>query len=140
MRERMTLSQESLTGADLQDGDFLWPKKPNSFVPYSQTNVSANEDEEIWRHEKQRFLEQAEGGQTTLTSEQLEAIRAMSYREFLARYHGDQDLAGPELYAAPAGFYVGHVAIVHQVQDDIVVVEALWGMTVMAKPLKDWLR
>ena len=116
--------------SELEAGDFLWPKKPSAFVPYSEAATDVSDDQRIWENEKRHFLERAERGELTSTADQLAEIRRMDYREFLARYNGDRHPGVREVYAA-AGLYVGHVAIVGGRSDgDLTVIEALWGRTV----------
>lgn len=136
----MNLIPEKLRTSELEDGDFLWPKEPSAFVPYSQTNVDVSEDQRIWECEKHCFLQRTKRGQTTLTTDQLLAIRAMDYDEFLASYHGSLNPDAPGAHAAAAGgLYVGHVAIVHcQPHGEVSVVEALWGKVVQIMPFKNW--
>ena len=122
-------------------GDFLWPKKPGVFVPYSQqANIGPERDAEIWEREKQEFLDQARSGQTGLSPEQLQELRGLTYREFLARYEGDQKPGQPGVYSSGGGLYVGHVGIIDiNPNGEPEVIEALWGPGVTRRTYKDWL-
>ena len=122
-------------------GDLLWPKKPGSFVPYSQqSDVGPQRDAQIWQSEKQKFLSDASQGRSGLSADQLREIERLDYREFLARYEGDQKPDQPGVYSSGAGLYVGHVAIIDVgTNGDPEVIEALWGSGVVRHSYKSWL-
>src|SRR5258708_28460590 len=95
-------------------GDLLWTKKPGVFVPYSQDlTVDLRRDQQIWETEKENFLDRARAGNTELSPQQIAEIQALTYREFLARYEGDQKPDQPGVYSSGAGIYVGHVGIIN---------------------------
>ncbi|MCK1403876.1 YiiX/YebB-like N1pC/P60 family cysteine hydrolase [Bradyrhizobium sp. 76] len=122
-------------------GDFLWPKKPGEFVPYSQqANAGPEHDAAIWQKEKQQFLEQAATESSGLSASQLAQIKDLDYREFLARYEADQRPGTPGVYSSGGGVYVGHVAIVNITSDrKPEVVEAIWGAGVVRHSYESWL-
>ena len=94
-------------------GDLLWPKKPGSFVPYNQrVGTGPEQDRQFWEQEKEDFLKRAANGETSLTAEQIDNIRRLDYREFVARYHGNQKPDEPGVYSSGGGLYVGHVALI----------------------------
>jgi hypothetical protein len=118
----------------------VWPKKPDSFVPYSQQDTSVDDDRTIWEREKRAFLDRVAHEGTYLTPDQVDALRALDYREFLARYHGDQQPGVPGLYSSGGGMYVGHVGIVDVAPGgSISIIEALWEKGVVRHSYKDWL-
>ena len=120
--------------AMFEAGDLLWPKKPGVFVPYSQQiGTGPARDRQIWEQEKQEFLDRAVRGHTSMTSEQIADLRRLDYREFVARYHGDQKPGEPGVYSSGGGLYVGHVAL-----GQPVVIEALWDKGVRSS-YKDWI-
>jgi hypothetical protein len=122
-------------------GDFLWPKKPGVFVPYSQqTNLGPHDDRRIWEGEKREFLEKAPQKGSYLSPEKLDDLRRLDYREFIARYHGDQIPGVPGLYSSGGGVYVGHVAIIDIASNgDVWVIEALWERGVVRQAYSDWI-
>lgn len=124
-----------------ESGDLVWPKKPGAFVPYSQRpDAPVEQDREIWEREKRTFLDRVAREETYLSPDQIAALRALDYREFLARYHGDQAPGVPGLYSSGGGMYVGHVGIVDITSNgEISIIEALWARGVMRSPYKDWL-
>ncbi len=124
-----------------ESGDLLWPKKPGAFVPYSQrAEFDIQRDREIWEREKSEFLDRVAREKTYLSAQQIDALRALDYREFLARYHGDQQPGIPGVYSSGGGIYVGHVGIIDVASSGaIFVVEALWGRGVIRHSYDEWL-
>jgi Permuted papain-like amidase enzyme, YaeF/YiiX, C92 family len=126
--------------ATFESGDFVWPKKPGVFVPYTQgVNRDPKRDQEIWEKEKREFINRA-AKDTYLTERQIDSIRRLDYREFLARYHADQRPDNPGVYSSGGGLYVGHVGIVEvSATGEIDVIEALWDQGVVRQSYKKWL-
>jgi hypothetical protein len=124
-----------------ESGDFLWPKKPGAFVPYRQRlDLTPKRDQEVWESEKSEFLRRSVAESTYLTQAQLSALRNLDYREFLARYHGDQEPDTPGVYSSSEGLYVGHVGIVDITSSgQIYVIEALDDQGVVRNSYTDWL-
>jgi hypothetical protein len=124
-----------------QSGDLVWPKKPGTFVPYSQDyDATPETDQAIWERERTEFLRQAETGSTHLTGDQLEALKKLDYREFLSRYHADQQPGEPGVYGTGGGIYVGHVGIVDVSSDgEIYIIEALLDRGVVRTSYRAWL-
>jgi hypothetical protein len=122
-------------------GDLVWPKKPGKFVPYSQsTNATPEIDRRIWEHEKAEFLAKAERGESRLTSEDMRELRSLDYREFVARYHGNQRPGEPGVYSGGSGVYVGHVGIIEMAgSGEPFVIEALWGRGVERQSYRNWI-
>lgn len=142
VRAQIIQQSPPLPRTDLfNSGDFLWPKTPGEFVPYTQqANIGPQHDAEIWNKEKQKFLEQATGGQSGLSANQLKQIQNLDYREFLARYEADQKPGMPGVYSSGGGIYVGHVAIINIGADGKPeVIEALWGPGVVRHSYESWL-
>jgi hypothetical protein len=125
--------------AKFESGDFVWPKKPGVFVPYTQTsNFNRRQDQEVWEREKREFLNRSKKG-TYLTQAQLEAIRDLDYREFHARYHADQMPDTLGVYSSGGGLYVGHVGIVEvNPSGNIEIIEALSDRGVVRHSYKEW--
>jgi hypothetical protein len=126
-----------------ESGDLLWPKKPGQFVPYRSVVAAdpVEDEEQRWLREKQEFIKRARAGTTYFTVDELETLEKMSFREFYARYAGDQKPGVPGAYSSGGGIYVGHVAILH-IDDEKVpwVIEALWGKGVVRGTYVDWIR
>jgi hypothetical protein len=142
-----TIAQERSSRPDtnrLQNGDLIWPKKPGSYVPYDQPiepRPEVNDDEQKWNAERDRFLRQIQTKAPYFTPEAIEQLRNLSFREFYARYAGDQVADSPGVYGAGPGLYVGHVAIVEVDQlGERWMVEALFNDGVVRHTFADWLR
>jgi Permuted papain-like amidase enzyme, YaeF/YiiX, C92 family len=129
--------------ATFQSGDLLWPKKPGQFVPYRSVIAAdpVDDEEKRWLQERGEFITRARPGDTYLTSDELGTLETMSFREFYARYAGDQKPGIPGAYSSGNGIYVGHVAILSVDNENVVwVIEALWGKGVVRSSYADWLR
>jgi hypothetical protein len=126
-----------------QAGDFVWPKKPGIYVPY---NTSSRDDpkteEHRWLAERDRFVANASTLAPHLTAGEIDRLRTLSFREFYARYAGDQVPDAPGLYASGSGIYVGHVGIIEM--DDQSgepwVIEALWTHGVVRHSYQNWIK
>jgi hypothetical protein len=127
-----------------QSGDFIWPKKPGAFVPYRSGSPSQFENERLqWQRERQEFLqrEAVKSAADRLPSADLELIRSLDFREFHARYAGDQRPGVPGAYSTGGGIYVGHVGIIEiDPGGSQWVIEAIWGEGVIRHSYSDWLR
>ena len=125
-----------------QAGDFVWPKKPGSFVPYNAGSKNSPErDRDNWRQERDTYLGTV-GATLTPDAElrqRIQIFRDMDYREFLAVYEGNQEIGVPGAYSG-GSVYVGHVGIVDIDGDGIPwVIEALIGKGVVKTRYVDWL-
>jgi hypothetical protein len=124
-------------------GDLVWPKRPGVYVPYLDETPrnDPKEEERRWIAERDRFVADASTVAPHLTAADIERLRTMSFREFYARYVGDQIPDTPGAYASGGGIYVGHVGII-----DIApsgkpwVIEALNGAGVVQHSYEDWLK
>jgi Permuted papain-like amidase enzyme, YaeF/YiiX, C92 family len=128
-----------------QSGDLVWPKKPGAFVPYrSGSSTQLESDQSQWQRERQEFLTREAGksaGRKSLSDSELESIRRLDFREFHARYAGDQRPGVPGAYATGGGVYVGHVGIIEmEANGSTWVIEAIWGKGVIRQSYSDWLR
>lgn len=126
-----------------ESGDLVWPKKPGAFVPYkSELAAGPVENEEhVWLQEKREFIARARNGGTYFNSEQLNALDKMSFREFYARYAGDQKPDIPGAYSSGNGVYVGHVGIIKVDSERIPwVIEALLNKGVVKSRYADWIK
>lgn len=126
---------------NFETGDFVWPKKPGAYVPYNAGMItSVNGDEEIWKAEREAFLNRLAKEPGYFSLSDIEQIKRLTFREFYARYAGDQEPGVPGLYGMDAGIYVGHVGIVEvEAGGEIWVIEALWGKGVVRWLYRDWL-
>jgi hypothetical protein len=125
-----------------ESGDFLWPKKPGAYVPYNSGGqaIVARDDAVEWEVGKQEFLKRIENDPGYFTKADIAAIRELTYREFYARYAGDQQPDMPGVYSAGSGIYVGHVGIVDIDGDGKPwVIEALMGDGVVRTAYDKWL-
>ena len=125
-----------------ESGDFIWPKKPGAYVPYnSASENSVNQDEQRWLREREAFLERVQREPTYLTQQDIENIRQLTYREFYARYAGDQTPGVPGNYSTGGGIYVGHVGILEiDDKNEAWVVEALGGQGVVRSKYDQWIK
>jgi hypothetical protein len=127
--------------ATFQSGDLIWPKKPGDFVPYRAGERGSFEDErQRWDEERARFLESVKRGKTYLTPSEIQELRSLDFREFYARYAGDQMPNVPGSYSSAAGIYVGHVGLIDlDTKGEPWVIEALWGRGVVRQKYDDWI-
>lgn len=127
-----------------QSGDLIWPKKPGAFVPYRSGAPSQLELERtLWQKERQDFVarELTRPAQIRLSNDQLDTLRTLDFREFHARYAGDQRPGVPGAYSTGGGIYVGHVGVLEVDPGGAVwVVEALWGKGVVRTSYEEWIR
>lgn len=125
-----------------QAGDFVWPKKPQAYVPYNAgTSNSAAEDRALWRAERDAFLLKHAGAPTAdpLDRQRIQVLQGMDYREFIAVYAGGQALGQPGVYSGGA-FYVGHVGIIDiDPAGTPWVIEALMTKGVVRVRYRDWI-
>jgi hypothetical protein len=139
-------TQTSLPRPDpsrFQSGDFIWPKRPGEYVPYQyppRNSESYREDEQRWLEEKNRFLAHVSTAAPHFSAGDIEAIRKLSFPDFLGRYAGDQDRQNPYRFLSGSGVYVGHVAIIEiDASGQRWVVEALFGQGVVRQTYASWL-
>jgi len=124
---------------DLQSGDLLWPKRPDSEIPYNASSSEAGpSDEALWIDERDRYLAslKAKPSLSTADQERLELLGAMGYRKFLAVYGEGEAPRGPSPYGGLFG--VGHTAIVRVKDAKVTIVEAMWGTGVREVAYADW--
>jgi hypothetical protein len=127
-----------------QSGDLIWPKKPGAFVPYRSGTAPQLDTEQLqWQKERQDFLqrEAKRSASERLSNAQLDFFRTLDFREFHARYAGDQRPGVPGAYSTGGGIYVGHVGLIEIEADGSPwVIEAIWGKGVIRHSYADWLR
>ena len=125
-----------------QAGDFLWPKKPGTYVPYdARSGDDPRAEEQRWFAERDRFVANAATLAPYLTADEIERLRRLSFREFYARYAGDQTPDTPGVYGSGGGIYVGHVGII-EIDDQTGepwVIEALLKRGVVRHSYREWL-
>jgi len=129
---------------NLLSGDFIWPKKPDVYVPYNAGRDATYDQEKVeWEKEKRRFIEQIrkDPKSSAEMSEAAKQLENLDFLEFLARYQGDQKPGVPDSFGAGYPIYVGHVGIVyHDKNGEPSVVEALWGKGVVTTTYENWLK
>jgi hypothetical protein len=126
----------------LKAGDFVWPKKPHAFIPYSSGSArSVEADQTSWLQERDRYVATLSGESNLNAADRkrLELLRNMSFREFLAIYEGNQIPGVPGAYSG-SGFYVGHVGIIDMdAAGNPSVIEAVLDSGVRSVTYDDWL-
>jgi len=126
-----------------ESGDFLWPKKPGVYVPYNSggRTITAQDDEAEWEAGKRKFLAKVANDPGYFTSADIATIQGLTYREFYARYAGDQQPDLPGVYSTGSGIYVGHVGIVDIDGDGRPwIIEALMDGGVVRTAYDKWLQ
>lgn len=129
--------------ATFQSGDLLWPKKPGEYVPYHSTQIAAAppSEEKRWLAERDAAVARLRQDRGYFSDRDIDDLRTLSFREFYARYAGDQRPGVPGSYASGGGVYVGHVGIV-EIDDSRRpwVIEAILEPGVVRTPYDDWLK
>lgn len=128
--------------AQLQAGDLIWPKKPDSVVPFnSRPGEAGEQDATLWRQEKERYLSILREKPSPSPEEKTRysALQAMTYEEFAAQYLDDRIPGEPATFGT-GGFYVGHVGIVDIVDGKPMIVEAVMGTGVRRISYAEWRR
>jgi permuted papain-like amidase YaeF/Yiix C92 family enzyme len=122
----------------LEAGDLLWPKKPESFIPYNSGSTNSSEQERIqWETERAQFITSISPPHTLYEERLLATLGDLTFDEFHAYY----TTGLPPGMPVPAGSLVGvgHVAIVDREADRITVVEAMQGLGVRQIDYEQWL-
>ena len=124
-----------------QSGDFVWPKKSGTFVPYDAgPPIDPDADEAKWRKERDSFVAEVANKAPYFTPQAIERIRNLSYREFYAEYVGAQKPDTPGVYSLGGGIYVGHVGIIElDASGTPWVIEALSDNGVVRNKYSDWI-
>jgi Permuted papain-like amidase enzyme, YaeF/YiiX, C92 family len=123
----------------LQSGDLLWPKKPNSIIPYNaSSSESGPSDEAQWSKERDQYLAglAANPALSPADRQRFELLKDMSYRKFLAVFGEGEAPQGPSPYGGLLG--VGHTAIVRVHGGKVTIVEAVWSIGVREIAYVDW--
>lgn len=123
-----------------QSGDFVWPKKPGVFVPYNyNTQRSLENDERQWIIERDAFVAKAKKHPGYMSAEDIQQLQRLTFREFYARYAGDQRPNTPGQYSSGGGIYVGHVGILEiDSGKSAWVIEALIGKGIVRSRYEEW--
>jgi Permuted papain-like amidase enzyme, YaeF/YiiX, C92 family len=124
-----------------QSGDFVWPKKPGAFVPYrNDVDASPDEEQQQWQAEKETFIKSIRSNPSYFSEADIAELENMTFREFYARYAGDQKPGVPGAYSTGSGIYVGHVGIIEVDSNKTPwVVEALMTRGVVRTSYDDWI-
>lgn len=128
--------------ASLESGDLLWPKKPNAIIPYDLKPDSGKEtQEQRWTKERDAYVRRARASGEPDAVRSADAIAAMTFEEFNARYLRDLQPGQPVPYGLGGVVAVGHVAIVEKdANGEPYVIEALWTPGVVRSSYADWLK
>jgi len=128
--------------AGLQAGDFLWPRRPNQWVPYAAGAADERAtDKLLWLAERDAFVAGVRADPASPQAlRQLAADMALlEYSEFYQLYMADEAPGTLTPYGNALHFYVGHVAIVDYEGDKPMVIEALMHKGVVRSSYDDWL-
>jgi hypothetical protein len=127
--------------ADFQAGDFVWPKKPGSFVPYRyESGQAVDEDRERWIREKNEFLQKVRSGEIPEGQQIAGEIERLSYNEFRTRYLRGQEPNQITPFSGRAIVAVGHVGIIEiDGENQPWVIEALWQPGVVRQRYSSWI-
>lgn len=130
--------------AQFQSGDLLWPKPPDSFVPFRSSIQLSTEiqDRAQWEKEKADYLAMLRSKRelTPVEQERYRSLQRMTYDEFKRLYLGDVPPDEPIPKSLIPVFYVGHVAMVRVDGGSREVIEALDDKNVRRVGYEDWLR
>ena len=123
-----------------QSGDFIWPAKPDAFIPrYALRSIAPDPEAVTWEQEKRKFIEAARASGDADQLAAAEQLEQLSYSEFQTRYfegagaRGDGGENTRTRGFSPRGLgipQVGHVAII-EVDDS----GAAWVIEAMPKSL-----
>jgi Permuted papain-like amidase enzyme, YaeF/YiiX, C92 family len=124
-----------------QSGDLVWPKKPGAFVPYKYAlNTSAELDAANWYAERGAFLARLSRDPKYFTAQDMAEFKSLDFREFYARYVGDQKPGIPGAYSTGGGIYVGHVGVIEVDESNVPwVIEALLANGVVRSRYDQWI-
>lgn len=125
---------------NLQPGDLLWPKRPNTLVLYGSGNIlDTVKLRENWEAEKKLFLQKLTSGSGELNRERYNTIQPMQYDSFTSYYFANQS-SGQQIDYGTGGVAVGHVAIVRIIEGKCYIVEALLKDGVRETDYASWLK
>lgn len=124
-----------------ESGDFIWPKKPDVYVPYhAGASATPEQDAPQWQQERTTFLESLASQPTHFNAAGIERLKLLDYKGFYALYVGDRPPEQFEPFGIGDGVYVGHVAIVElDANGTPWVVEALYRQGVIRQSYQQWL-
>lgn len=123
----------------LQRGDFLWPKQPGVFIPYSGGN-GPDADQVAWESEKRQVIERLEKDLNVNTIPIVSQLSNLTYAEFRQRYFNGLEVGQYVQYAAGGVAAVGHIGVVDTGPDDeLRVVDANPGPGVASTPYDKWI-
>lgn len=128
--------------AQLQSGDLIWPKKPDSVVPYnSQPGEAGQSARAQWLQDKETYLDRLRNSSSPTPDEKSRylVLQSMTYEDFAATYLDDRLLGEPATFGA-GGFYVGHVGIVEIAGGTPMIIEAIMGIGVRKISYAAWLK
>jgi len=124
-----------------RSGDFVWPKKPRTYVPYiSGRPADPAIDEANWLKERNDFIAEVPRKAPYLVPPAIDRMRNLTFGEFYAEYVGGQEPDTPGVYPRGDGLYVGHVGIIEVDSSQTTwVIEALDKQGVVRRTYTDWL-
>ena len=127
--------------SELQAGDLLWPKVPGAWVPYKvggSTDVKGDYSE--WTAERDARLAELKGRSDAYSLAQVNALKALSYYEFRARYLQGYEPGRLNEYSFGGIAAVGHVAIVTMSTRGVPgIIEAYSPAGVVTSSYDDWM-
>ena len=144
---------------NFRTGDFIWPKKDGTFVPYSgtaQANAVVDEEElgeDEWMRARVQFIRRARSSATTGPDAEYhrrvaDRLEDMTYTTFFHDYAAGITPSRFQTFGFSSLFYVGHVAIIDVDATDgrPYVIEAILGKSLACRkcvqrvPYDAWLK
>lgn len=124
-----------------ETGDLVWPKKPGVFVPYDYSPQRSPEaDAKQWYAERDSFISRLTKNKGYFSERDIAEIKSLDYREFYARYAGDQRPGSPGTYSSGGAVYVGHVGIIEIDEARVPwIIEAILGKGIVRFKYEDWI-
>jgi hypothetical protein len=115
-----------------QSGDFVWPKKPGTFVPYnSGAQHDPDQDRKKWSLEREAAIRRAPS---------VHELAALSYDEFRSRYLRGHKPGDFQSFGTGNAASVGHVGLIDvEPNGDAYVIEALYEDGIVRHPYRQWL-
>jgi uncharacterized protein YycO len=128
--------------ANFQSGDFVWPKKPGTYIPYNSGETSARQADELrWLQERDRCVAALRKEPGHFTASEIDGLANLTYAEFYGRYAAGMQPGVAAKFSGESGLYVGHVGIIEIDNQSVPwVVEALGDRGVIRQSYEDWLR
>lgn len=123
-----------------QDGDLIWPKKPNVVVPYnSKPGEATDSDAANWVRERDHYLADLKSKEAVTEEDKARylAVKNMTYDEFVSLFLDDIPPDHSDPYSGGA-IATGHVAIIQMADGKPTVIEAMDGIGVRRMSYDEW--